>query len=224
MLVKSAKPVLAGIRMRLAPKVFWREQRDDLDFALLQHGFSSEEELSSAIYLPTHKGSMDFSSSARGSYVKGVRAGLTSREIGGRDSDQMARFYLLLKQNLKKHDVTPTHTLIELIALREMLPEYFRFHQVFFEGKIIAGSMVVVCNDQGVHTFYLCQDYDYQKLRPMNYLMYSLIKTYQGYGYKYLNLGISTEDSGKTLNGGLLRFKEGFGAKGVIRRTYTLKY
>ena len=43
------------------------------------------------------------------------------------------------------------------------------------------------------------------------------------HGYRYLNLGISTEDGGRVINWGLFRFKEGFGARGVVRKYYRLE-
>jgi lipid II:glycine glycyltransferase (peptidoglycan interpeptide bridge formation enzyme) len=50
-------------------------------------------------------------------------------------------------------------------------------------------------------------------------VFYELIAWATARGYRYLNLGKSTEDEGRALNAGLFRFKEGFGARGVLRET-----
>ena len=71
-----------------------------------------------------------------------------------------------------------------------------------------------------VHTQYLAQDYNYNYMRPMTNLYYNLIDMYKNMGFTYLTWGISTQNKGKVLNANLLKFKESFGSKHVINKSY----
>ena len=207
---------LNGIKMRLPPRVFHSGLSEDLDFALIKSGFKVTYELSSAISLFDK---IPYASSAKRSYNKAISNGLYFKIIYSIDDHKI--FYSNLCHNLSMHDAYPTHTEKELISLSDLFFwKIFLYKVCNLRGEMIAGSMVLECNKIAAHTFYLWQDYNYQIYRPMNLLIFRLAEIYKAKGFKYLNLGISTEDNGLSLNRGLLRFKESFGARGVLRKTF----
>ena len=55
---------------------------------------------------------------------------------------------------------------------------------------------------------------------PMDFLIYNLIDTAVKKDMEIFTFGICTEDQGRYLNLGLSRFKEGFGTKFCINRSY----
>ena len=85
---------------------------------------------------------------------------------------------------------------------------------------MISGTVLFVCNSVACHTFYIAQDYDYQNIRATNLLLIEVIKWAYENNFRYLNFGISTEEGGRKINQGLFKYKEGFGACGVVRRYY----
>ena len=91
---------------------------------------------------------------------------------------------------------------------------------LFIDGKMISGTVIFICNKIACHTFYMAQDYNFQEKRSLNLVLLEVIKWAHQNQYRYLNFGISTEEQGKILNSGLVKFKEGFGACSVIRRYY----
>ena len=75
--------------------------------------------------------------------------------------------------------------------------------------------------DNGVfHTQYLASDEQYLNLFPMDFLIYYLIEEAVRDSMRLFTFGICTEGRGKYLNFGLSRFKEGFGAKYTINKTF----
>ena len=89
---------------------------------------------------------------------------------------------------------------------------------------MIAGSMMfyfpkVHC----AHTQYLAARQDYNKLSPMTYMYYSMIKKMKELGYKKVSWGTATEDLGSYLNIGLITSKEDFGSRYCNNLTYFAK-
>jgi len=74
------------------------------------------------------------------------------------------------------------------------------------------------------HVQYIASISDNQlknKIRALDYLFDFLIKKYAT-EKKYFDFGISNENNGRTLNKGLLYWKESFGAKTVTQDFYEL--
>ena len=137
--------------------------------------------------------------------------------------DQFKSFFDLLIRNLEKYGVKPVHSFNELLNLyNEKIRNEIEFYGIYnSERKLIAGTMIFIFHKNSTaHTQYLAQDYDFNNMRPMTFLYYSIITKFEKMNYKYLTWGISTENKGKILNENLLRFKESFGSSHTINRTY----
>ena len=209
-----------AVEFRHTEKVFQQLPSEDLDFALEVSGFRwSKRELSSALMLAGLTPETILSSMGsrnRGYLKKALRSGLEVRL-----SDDYAEFHNMLTGTLaQRHAARPTHTLEEMEKLRDILGGRVRLFGGFMSGKIVAGAWLIRCNAKAAHTFYLAQDYAFEHLRPLRAVLHEVIRWQIEHGYRYLNFGISTEDGGRAMNHGLFRFKESFGARGVIRTTY----
>jgi hypothetical protein len=219
------------IEFRESPKIFYRNPFDQLDFALLHNNYKREdEELSTCYPLKQYKGlSIDemlnkFDKSGRNKIRKNVRKALRNEvELKIIPDNEIEIYYNILLTNLKKHNATPAHSLEEIRKLRQLFPERIKLYGVYKNNVLIAGYVIFNINSKGNHVFYASIDYDYQDLRPTTFGLVMLQKKFADENYEYLNMGISTEDGGKTINWGLFDFKESFNGTGILR-TYWQKF
>lgn len=66
--------------------------------------------------------------------------------------------------------------MVELMELkRNRLKDEVEFYGVYWQGKLIAGSMVPCFGKRVFHIQYLASDSDYSWLYPMNFLNYHMI-------------------------------------------------
>ena len=210
-----------SIEMRLSPRIFHILPSEDLEYVLSYLGFEIVHcELSSAVplYVGEATALKRFRNDTTRSVAKAEKEGVIVKE-----SDQWAEYWKILSDNLLKHRATPTHSLEEILKLKEMFPQEIKLICAYYGNRLIAGTVVFYCNSAAAHTFYIAQDYAFQKLRPLNILFDFLVRNTLKSGFRYLNFGISTESGGSTINHGLFRFKEGFGAKGVVRNYFRLE-
>jgi len=69
-----------------------------------------------------------------------------------------------------------------------------------------------------VLAFYISHLESYQKVRPVNQLFYHIIAWAIENGFRFLDFGIFTVNEDP--NWGLGKFKESFGARGILREYY----
>jgi hypothetical protein len=208
-----------AIEMRISPSVFHRLPSDDLTFALENNGYQREAlELSSVIAVDpdpqVNKQRMRYNT------WQAARKADQQEELSVRLTDDWSAFWEILTQNLAYHDASPTHSLEEIQRLAKLFPGDVVLMGCYKESEMIAGTVIMKDTAPAVHTFYIAQNYDFQRLRPLNLLLAELINWTREKGYSYINLGISTEEHGQVINWGLFRFKEGFGATGSSRAYY----
>lgn len=133
-------------------------------------------------------------------------------------SSDIAGFHALLTTVLKKFDAKPTHSLEELNILINSHPEQIKLYVAIVDDVLVSGCVLY---DFGmtVHTQYLASSDVGRKIGALDYLLSYLIE--EVYVDKaYFSFGISTEDSGRTLNVGLNSQKEGFGARAIVHDFY----
>jgi hypothetical protein len=201
------------------PLIYDIHPTNNIDFALLKNGFGYvRRELTSVVPLPG--GGQDiffsFKSEARTATRKAQRVGVIVRE-----TDDYAGFYEILRSNLRmRHNVAPTHTLEELLHLRNLLPDEIRLFCAYLKDQQVAGVVLFLCNSRVLLAFYISHREEYQKHRPVNLLFYHIIDWGRQRGFRYLDFGTFTLNMEP--NWGLGKFKETFGARGLFRDTYYL--
>lgn len=205
------------IQMTLPPAIYQSRVSNYLDFALIKHGFNyKKRDVSSMLTLETtpEENLQKFRPSHRTAVRKALKQGVTVRE-----SDDWSDFYDLLKDNLKiRHNVQPTHSLDELLTLKQLYPEKIRLFGAYWESELIAGVVNFSVNKDVVLAFYISHKEAYQHLRAVNLLFYEIITWCNAAAFRYLDFGIFTVNMEP--NFGLARFKENFGASGVFRDTF----
>ncbi|TAM33885.1 MAG: GNAT family N-acetyltransferase, partial [Rhodanobacter sp.] len=129
-----------------------------------------------------------------------------------------ADFHALLTEVLHKHDTRPTHSLAELRLLQARFPQQIVLHEARREGVLLAAVLVY---DLGrvAHTQYMAVSEEGRHLGALSLLLAELIGGVYA-GRTYFSFGISTEQEGQVLNGGLVTQKEYFGARAVVHDFY----
>jgi GNAT acetyltransferase-like protein len=208
-----------GIRLRTVEKVFCRRGCDELDVAYFRAGFVTEgRELSSALYLGG--ASRDellarWTEMGRRNVRKAERSGVEVRV-----SDDFTAFWQLLETTLAaRHDTHPTHTLDEILRLRERLGDRVQLVAGYLDGRLISGTVLFSFNGIAAHTMYMAQDYEFQQFRSLNLVLFHASELCRDRGQRWLNYGISSEPGtrGLELNHGLFAFKRSCGGEGVVR-------
>ncbi|MCE0846437.1 GNAT family N-acetyltransferase [Buttiauxella sp. A2-C1_F] len=139
------------------------------------------------------------------------------------ESQRYDAFHMMLSNALEKYKAKPVHTLNEIEFLLEKFPNNIRlFIAAMTEESDPLAGVLVYEYDEIVHTQYMASTEDGRKLGALDYILASLIN--EVYSEKeYFSFGISTENNGEFLNEGLIKQKEGFGARGVVHDFYSLE-
>jgi len=208
-----------GIRLTPPPTIYSHRLSNYIEFALIQHGFDYlKREVSSILFLEeaAEQNLEKFKPSHRQAVRKAVKAGVQVRE-----TDKYEEFYKILENNLKiRHNVTPTHTLGELLKVKELFPGKVNLFGAFLGDKMVAGVVNFICTDDVVLAFYISHDEEYQETRALNLLFYSIFEWAIKEKFKVFDFGIFTVNEDP--NFGLARFKENFGASGMFRDTFEI--
>jgi hypothetical protein len=199
------------------PLIYYKSPNQYLDFTLIKNGFTYlKREVTAVIPLDAAEPLTTFHGDARRSTKKAIREGVRVMI-----SEDYARFYDILKHNLgMRHNVTPTHSLSELVKLQKIFPDNIHLFGAYLKDKMLGGIVVFEANTRVILAFYISHDAKYQNYRPVNLLLYEVIKWGRTKGFKYLDLGTFTLNMAP--NWGLGRFKENFSARGFLRDTYQL--
>lgn len=210
------------VSLKMTPQLYSRADTKLLDYFFYKEGYSQISELNFYIPLDPIRGKNQivdaFSSSKRRDYRYSEKSNFKFVPLEG--DDEIRDFHTLLKNNLEKFDAKCVHTHEELLDLKNnRFPEQIKFYGVFCENILVAGTMLFFFNNI-VHTQYLCSDRGYLHLFPMDFLIYNIIDLALKSGAESLSFGICTENRGKEINLGLAHFKEGYGTKYDINKTF----
>ncbi|MBN2000453.1 peptidoglycan bridge formation glycyltransferase FemA/FemB family protein [candidate division KSB1 bacterium] len=210
-----------GVDLTPPPQIYLNRPSNYIDFAMVQSGFVyRKREISSVIPLdiPQSRILDSFSTSSRRAVRRAEKLGVVVREC-----DLYEEFYKILQKNLRlRHNVSPTHSIDELLSLVTIFPNDIKLYAAFYQQTMVAGVVMFVCNPQVVLAFYISHDEEYQQYRGVNKLFYEIVHWGLELGFKFLDFGIFTVNEDP--NWGLARFKESFGAQGVFRDSLQLVF
>jgi hypothetical protein len=204
-------------------RIFHLAPSDESDYALWLRGFTVRaRELEVAV--PTAGLAPDaalatFDGKTRNQVRKAQKLGVSVEE-----SDAYAEFWPMLEANLReRHGTRPTHSLEAFERLRALVPpRAVRLVAARHDGRMVAGAVLFAANTRALHVQYIGSRADALHLCPVNAVVAHLVALAAAEGFHHLNLGMSTENEGRTPNLGLFAFKEGFGGRGVLRETLEL--
>ena len=209
----SKKQGFTKIVLTHAPIVYHKVMSNYIDFAVWTSGARYLKRELSAVIAAVHDPFTIFRPEARTAVRKSIKSGVRVRQ-----SQDYARFYEILKMNLKmRHNVTPTHSLDELVLLTELFPKRIKLFCAYKDAEPIGGIVAFECNGRVVLAFYISHVEEHQSLRPVNLLIFELLKCVHDRGHSYLDLGTFT--LGEQPDFGLAKFKENFRARGLFRNT-----
>jgi hypothetical protein len=202
-----------------SPFVYQKRYNNYLDFAFMKNDFKYlKREVSSVVALDVAEDDVLklFRPEARTSLRKAEKSGVVIKK-----SEDYEEYYDILKSNLAlRHHVQPAHTLEELLKLKKLFPQKIQLIGAYLKNKMIAGVINFYCNDKVVLVFYISHNPDFQEYRAVNLLFYNTIKDSIKKKLHYLDFGLFTVNMDP--NWGLGRFKESFGARGILRDTFYL--
>ena len=118
---------------------------------------------------------------------------------------------VLVPRLARRYGVSPVHTVAEMTSLAAKFPENIKQFSAYFGGQIVAGATVY--ETPGVaHTQYIGVSALGKRTGSLDYLMEWLID--ERYQHKqYFDFGSCKKGDRRTLNYGLLNWKEGFGGR-----------
>ena len=201
------------------PVVYQKRYNQYLDFAFVKNGFNYlKREVTSVITLDVDEDNVMklIKPESRTSVRKAEKMGVVIKK-----SNDFDEYYDILQSNLAmRHNVQPAHTLEELYLLKELFPHKIQLFGAYLKNKMIAGVVNFYCNDKVVLVFYISHNQEYQQYRAVNLLFYTIMKDAISRGLGFLDFGLFTVNMDP--NWGLGKFKESFGARGILRDSYFL--
>ncbi|MBI1937243.1 MAG: GNAT family N-acetyltransferase [Ignavibacteriales bacterium] len=212
------------IMLTAAPMVYEKYQNQNLDFAMLWQGFNYKlHYISSAIKLDKERDIIErFSPTIR----RNVKKTIKEFELRVEINERYDEFYPILLENKARHNVKPTHTYDDLLKLKELLPDYLKLFIVYYQDKPIGGSLMFFPNKTVALCFYNMLLYDYEKYKPIQRVMYEVVKYCTENNYSYVDIGVSQDTKAvnpMTPSMSLIEFKEKFDAKAIMRNTLYIK-
>ena len=197
---------------KAVPHIFHKYPAEQDVYALVQCGAQLVRcDLSSAIAIER---SPKFSKSKRQGVSRAHKAGLEVTR-----SDDFEAFWHILKARLgDAHGAAPTHNLEEIERLRGHFPDNIRLYVACANGVLQGGIVVFDCGHV-VHVQYMASTEEGRREAALDLIVSHLLESVYS-DRAWFNFGISTTDGGRTLNTGLSRQKEMFGARSVLFNQY----
>lgn len=209
------------IQIKCTPAIFCCGDTELLNYYFYKNDYAEADELSCIIDLRKYKEDIlsNFTKGKRRDYKYSLKNKLRFKKL--ETEEEIADFYDMLCDNLKKYNTKPVHTLAELMDFKaNRLKEEVEFYGVYFENVLVAGTMVFLFDERVFHIQYHVSRKEYLKYYSMNYLDKNLIEMAKNRKYNYFSFGTSTEQRGKVLNKSLAVYKEGFGGEYAVNREF----
>lgn len=148
------------------------------------------------------------------SYKKSITAGISTKK-----SNKWEPFWNVMTENmLLKHHTKPVHTCQEMILLQSRFPENIELLEASYNNEMLAGAVLYKFQDV-LKVQYAHASLEGKEKGAIDNIYNFLITRYKP-NFRYIDFGTSNLDDGKFINEGLLRQKEGFGARGVVFNIY----
>jgi hypothetical protein len=152
-----------------------------------------------------------------------VRSVARAKKLGiaVRQTDDYAQFWEILAANLKsRYDLQPVHTCEEICLLASRFPDEIRLFGAY-RGQTMQAGVVIYLTTNVCHVQYNAATPEGKEASAQDLLMDYLIE-HHSRSSRYFDFGVSTEKEGHHLSGGLVEYKEGFGARTVVHDFFQL--
>ena len=136
------------------------------------------------------------------------------------NSESLIKYYDVLLKNRELKNVKPTHTLDELVYLKQQLSDRIILLSASINNIITGICILFIIKDDIVLNFYLAADENFKKDRVSDFILYKSIEWAKNNDFRLYDIG--TSNIGNTLLEGLFEFKKKFMANGFFRKTFKL--
>ncbi|MGQ1785695.1 hypothetical protein [Saccharicrinis sp. GN24d3] len=206
------------LRVTLPPDIYHPTFNSKCVSAFFRAGFEHETpEITSYIDLEKFEGKYKQKNS-REYYRQALRNELVFGHTTDYEDKRMG--YELIKENRAKFGRPIYMTLEDIEKTGGLWPVDF-FKVCTSGGEMVASSIFYRSHPEIIYAVFWGDNDLGRPLRAMDFMLFHLWEYYKNKGYKYVDLGISTEDG--VPNAGLLRFKETHEATSSIRYRFGLK-
>jgi hypothetical protein len=155
-----------------------------------------------------------YTAERRRALARARRAGV----VVGED-ERLDDYMMLLRHVLRdRHRIDPVHTPAEMRLLADRFPNNVRTFTARLDGELL-GGVVVYETARVAHAQYIAAGARGRELGANDIVFDHLLA--EVYQHKCFDFGISNERNGD-LNAGLMRNKEGFGARAIVQDQYSL--
>lgn len=207
---------LDGIELTLPPDLYQSTINAKAVNSLIRMGFRNHiPDITSWIKLEEFQGSFSHRGSNE-SYRKALRNGLSFRNTT--DSNERKEVYDLIARNRARFGRPIFMTFDDVLNASELWRTDF-FVVTAADHSILASGIFYRSFRDIIYALFWGDNEKGRNLNAMDFLSYKLWSFYKDLGYKYIDLGISTESG--IPNNGLLRFKENHNAVSSIRHTFS---
>jgi lipid II:glycine glycyltransferase (peptidoglycan interpeptide bridge formation enzyme) len=206
--------------IRNSPSLYLKNPNEEYEYALLLEGFNvSRYSITNIVDLNLFEFEKLKNPKKRSiqKSEKNIKVELIEEDV---DKDSLSEFYHILFENRKLKDVRPTHTLEELVFLKNNLPDRIKLFRTMIGDEITGICTLFLVKDDVVLNFYLAADEEHKKDRVSDYLLYKTIEWSKQNKFRLYDIG--TSNVGNTLLQGLFDFKKKFMADGYLRKTYSI--
>lgn len=207
-----------GCIIRNQPTLYQRNLNEEYEYALINQGFTiSNNSITNIIRLNefefeklTNPKKRAIQKSEKKIEIKMLNGNLTS--------ESLSPYYDVLYRNRQTKNVVPTHTLDELVYLKNNLPEKIILFGAIINNEIAGVCILFLVKKDVVLNFYLATDENYKKDRVADFLLYKSIEWAKYSNYRLYDIG--TSNVGSNFLEGLFEFKKKFMANGFLRKTF----
>ena len=120
-----------------------------------------------------------------------------------------------------RHGASPVHTVKEIRRLASIFPDNIKLFTASGPGQKLLAGLLVYEHKLVAHAQYNANS-DEGRLVGANEAIYDYVIHHVYRDKRYFDFGTSMENNGPSLNPGLLRYKESFGARTVVYDCYEL--
>ena len=205
-----------GVRYKAIPHMYHNIPAEEDLYALTQNKYLLQKrEVTSAVDMQNR---LPLSKGRKSSISKAKKRGIEVRE-----TVQYAEFMKIEAQILlDKYKTKPTHSTDEIYLLANLFPKNIRLFAAFHDGLMCAGAIIFE-HERVAHAQYMATTPLGRECGALDLVINTLLNDiYQD--ISFFDFGISTEDSGRFLNEGLIAQKEMFGARAMVHDTYEIMF
>jgi len=204
--------------IRNQPSLYQKNPNEEYDYALINQGFIiSNNSITNIISLKEFEFEKLTNPKKRAiqKSEKNIEIRMINEDI---TSESLKIYYDVLLRNRQSKNVKPTHTLEELVYLKNKLPEKIIFFSALINGETAGVCILFLVKKDVVLNFYLATDENYKKDRVADFLLYKSIEWAKESNFRLYDIG--TSNIGTNFLEGLFEFKKKFMANGFLRKTF----